>query len=71
MSDVTVGTEVLTGGVWETIIDGVSKFVSGVLAPVTNVCTTNPIALLFLSATFVTLGVRVLRRVISAFGRGR
>lgn len=64
---------VVEGGadMWETITNGVSSFVSGVLTPVTTVCTTNPIALAFLSATFVSLGVRVLRRVIGAFGRGR
>lgn len=56
---------------WETITSGVSSFVSGVLTPVTTVCTTNPIALAFLSVTFVGLGVRILRRVIGAFGRGR
>lgn len=56
---------------WDTISDGAAEFISGVLTPVTTVCTTNPIALAFLSVTFVTLGVRILRRVIGAFGRGR
>ncbi len=56
---------------WKTITDGVTSFVSGVLTPVTEVCTSNPIALAFLSVTFVGLGVRILRRVIGAFGRGR
>lgn len=61
------------GGVnmWKTITDGVGSFTEGVLAPVTEVCTSNPIALAFLSVTFVNLGVRILRRVIGAFGRGR
>lgn len=56
---------------WETITNGVSSFTTGVLAPVTDVCTSNPIALAFLSVTFAGLGVRILRRVIGAFGRGR
>lgn len=62
-----------TGGVsmWTTITEGVGKFVEGVLKPVTEVCTTNEIALAFLSVTFAGLGVRMLRRVIGAFGRGR
>lgn len=65
--------EALTGetSMWTTITEGVGKFVSGVLQPVTTVCTTNEIALAFLSVTFAGLGVRLLRRVINAFGRGR
>lgn len=61
------------GGVsmWKTITDGVTSFTTGVLEPVTEVCTTNPIALAFLSVTFVKLGVVILKRVIGAFGRGR
>lgn len=56
---------------WETITSGVTSFTTGVLTPITTVCTSNPIALAFLSVTFVGLGVRILRRVIGAFGRGR
>lgn len=58
-------------GMWKTITDGVASFTTGVLEPVTEVCTSNPIALAFLSVTFAGLGVRILRRVIGAFGRGR
>lgn len=66
-------SEASSGGadMWTTIGSGVTSFTTGVLTPVTNVCTTNPIALAFLSVTFVSLGVRILRRVIGAFGRGR
>ncbi len=59
------------GSMWETIGDGVTQFTTGVLTPVTTVVSSNPIALAFLSVTFVLAGVRVLKRVINAFGRGR
>lgn len=58
-------------GMWETITSGVSSFITGVLTPVTEFCSTNSIVLALLSATFITLGVRIVRRVIGAFGRGR
>lgn len=65
----------LTGGggstMWETIGDGASSFVTNVLTPVGTFCTSNEICLAFLSVTFVGLGVRMLRRAIGAFGRGR
>lgn len=66
----------LTGGggsstMWETIGNGASSFVTNVLTPVGTFCTSNEICLAFLSVTFVGLGVRMLRRAIGAFGRGR
>lgn len=65
----------LTGGgggiMWETIGDGASMFVTKVLTPVGTFCTSNEICLAFLSVTFVGLGIRMLRRAIGAFGRGR
>ena len=62
---------VVASSIWGTVGDGVKNFTSDVLAPVTNIVSTNPIALAFLSVTFVGLGVRILRKVIGAFGRGR
>ena len=61
------------GGVnmWEKITSGVSSFISGVVTPVASEVSQNEIALAFLAVTFTTLGVRMLRRIISAFGRGR
>lgn len=56
---------------WETIGNGVGSFVTNVLTPVGTFCTSNEICLAFLSVTFVGLGVRMIRRVIGAFGRGR
>lgn len=65
----------LTGGgggsMWETIGNGATSFVTNVLTPVGTFCTSNEICLAFLSVTFVGLGVRMLRRAIGAFGRGR
>ncbi len=59
------------GSMWETITTGVSSFVSGVLTPVATFCTQSEVPLAFLSVTFLGLGVRMLRRTIGAFGRGR
>ena len=59
------------GGMWETIGDGAGSFIKNVLTPVGTFCTSNEICLAFLSVTFVGLGVRLLRRAIGAFGRGR
>lgn len=59
------------GNMWESITSGVGSFITGVVTPVAEFCTTNGIALAFLSVTFASLGVRILRRSISAFGRGR
>lgn len=56
---------------WENLSKGVTSFVNGVLTPVMNVCANNEICLAFLSVTFAGLGVRILRRTVGAFGRGR
>lgn len=56
---------------WATITGGVTTFISGILIPVANFCTSNGICLAFLTVTFVSLGVRILRKSIGAFGRGR
>lgn len=58
-------------GMWETIGDGVGSFIENVVTPVGTFCANNQICLAFLSVTFVGLGIRLLRRAISAFGRGR
>lgn len=66
-------TPAITGGtnMWETITSGVSSFITGVVTPVLNMCSTNGVALAFLSVSFAGLGVRLVRKTISAFGRGR
>ena len=56
---------------WASITGGVGTFVNGILMPVASFCTSNGICLMFLTATFIKLGVGVLKRSISAFGRGR
>ena len=55
---------------WESITEGVSSFISGVLMPVADFCANSEIALAFLAVTFAGLGVRTFRRTIGAFGRG-
>lgn len=60
-----------TVDMWTTITSGASTFINGILIPVASFCTSNGICLLFLTATFIKLGVGVLKRSIGAFGRGR
>lgn len=36
-----------------------------------NACVNNEVCVLFLTATFVGIGVHLLRKVVRAFGRGR
>lgn len=62
---------VATVDLWSTLTGGVSTFFSGILTPVASFCTSNGICLMFLTATFIKLGVSVLKRSIGAFGRGR
>lgn len=62
---------VQTVDLWTTLTGGVSTFFNGILVPVASFCTTNGICLMFLTVTFIKLGVGVLKKTISAFGRGR
>lgn len=62
---------VSTGEVVAVIGEGAGSFISGVLTPVGDYCFNSEICLAFLAVTFVTLGVRFLRRSVGAFGRGR
>lgn len=66
-----VTNPVQTVDMWTSITGGVSTFVNGILMPVASFCTSNGICLMFLTATFIKLGVSVLKRSINAFGRGR
>lgn len=52
------------------IFSGADNFL-GLVTKVGDTCVNNEICVLFLTATFVSLGIRMLRRVIGAFGRGR
>lgn len=48
-----------------------NKFLTGVVLPMFEFAFNNAVVLCLLAVTFVTLGVRILRRVIGALGRGR
>ena len=65
----------LQGGVdldiWKSISQGVVYFGDCVYKVIWEVCYHNVVCLAFLSVTFCGLGVSLLRRIISAFGRGR
>lgn len=57
-------------GVSDKVFGGTQKFLD-LVSQVGTTCVNNEICVLFLTATFVGLGVRMLRKVIGAFGRGR
>ena len=56
---------------WKTITEGVGQFITGVFTPVLNAVADSEVALAFLAVSFFFLGIRGVRRTISAFGRGR
>lgn len=67
VEDAQVGIDTI----WTNVTTGAEKFTNGILAPVMNTIVTNPIPIMFLSSTFIGLGVRIVRKIINAFGRGR
>lgn len=56
---------------WTSITTVVTNFITGVLTPVIEFCTGNPLTLIFLGISFIGIGIRYTRRVTNAFGRGR
>ena len=58
-------------GIFSTIGSTIPNFFDGVLKPVISFCTTNPLTLIFLGIGFIGIGIRYMRRVTNAFGRGR
>lgn len=49
----------------------VTKFMSDVLTPVFNTAISNNLCLIFLGVSFVGIGIRYMKRITRAFGRGR
>lgn len=47
------------------------EFLTGVVSPMFEFAANNAVVLCLLASTFITLGVRILRRVVGALGRGR
>ena len=56
---------------WTAISTTVTNFFTSVLTPVIIFATTNPLTLIFLGIGFIGIGIRYMRRVTNAFGRGR
>ena len=56
---------------WTAISTTVTSFFTSVRTPVINFATTNPLTLIFLGIGFIGIGIRYMRRVTNAFGRGR
>lgn len=47
------------------------EFLTGVVSPMLKFASTNAVILCLLAVTFMTLGVRILRRIVGSLGRGR
>lgn len=58
-------------GIFSTVGGIIPNFFDGVLKPVIAFCTTNTLTLIFLGIGFIGIGIRYMRRVTNAFGRGR
>lgn len=49
----------------------VESFLTDIVTPVFNTCTSNNLCLIFLGISFVGIGIRYMKRITRAFGRGR
>lgn len=63
-------TTVADADVLGTVVERSESFLS-LVTKIGDSCVNNEICVAFLTVTFMGLGVRMLRRVVSAFGRGR
>lgn len=57
--------------IFKVVADTITNFLSGVFSPVFDFCTGNPLTLIILGISFIGIGIRYMRRVTNAFGRGR
>ncbi len=57
-------------GVMDSVMNKTGSFLD-LVTNIGNTCANNDICLSFLTVTFIGLGVRLLRKIIGAFGRGR
>ena len=65
------GVRLSMEAIWTAVTTVISNFLKDVLTPVAEFVTTNSIALIFLGISFVGIGIKYLKRVTYAFGRGR
>lgn len=56
---------------WSSITTGGQSFINDLVVPIMDICTSNALCLMFVSVTFVKLGVKMIRRFIGALGKGR
>lgn len=60
----------VSGSVQKGISNNLDNFLK-LINKIGDVCVNNEVCVLFLTATFVSIGVHLLRKVVRAFGRGR
>ena len=59
------------GETMDDVFSGVGDVITKVVTPVATFCSGNSICLGFLACTFVGCGIRLIRKAVNAFGRGR
>lgn len=60
----------VSGGAFQILFKNLDNFLK-LINKIGDVCVNNEVCVLFLTATFVCIGVHLLRKVVRAFGRGR
>lgn len=65
------GSGSTSGAVLEKVGSGSVSFLTGFVSPLLSMCASNPVCLVFLTVTFVFLGVLMVRRFVRSFGRRR
>lgn len=53
------------------VVDGAGSFLTDIFTPVMNTAATSPVCLAFLSVTFISLAVTIVKKLLRSFGRGR
>lgn len=53
------------------IMDNVPTLITGLLTPIGEVISTNPVCLLALSVGLIGVGIKLFKRLVGAFGRLR
>lgn len=65
------GVTLTMDALWTSVTSVVTNFITGVLTPVIEFITGNPLTLIFLGISFIGIGIRYTKRITYAFGRGR
>ena len=65
------GVNMSMEAIWTGITTAAGNFLNDIVSPVTTFVTSNDLALTFLGVSFIGIGIKYLKRITYAFGRGR